>query len=266
MNNKKNYYEILGIDKNATEVEIKKAYRKQATKMHPDVGGDPKSFMELKKAYDVLRNPTTKKEYDAKNMYSSDNRSDFFNTYANKKNNAPSKDNNKKAYNKAPSQKESNFYSQSVKNKEFNFKNNNPKSNTGNNHSTFDKYFKETNSEFYEREFYDEEDEEEYNNHSSFKKLIIYILIVSVFIYIGYSFYSYTKPVKVEKEESAITKLIPSSDKTFKINSTEKKVKEAMGEPDSIYKNVWTYGESKVYFNDEGKVIEYTNAGNLSVK
>ena len=48
------FYELLGIDKSATEADIKKAYRKQAMQHHPDKGGDPEKFKEISKAYEVL--------------------------------------------------------------------------------------------------------------------------------------------------------------------------------------------------------------------
>ena len=43
----KRYYELLGVKKDASEDDIKKAFRKKALKMHPDKGGDPKAFQEL---------------------------------------------------------------------------------------------------------------------------------------------------------------------------------------------------------------------------
>jgi DnaJ family protein A protein 2 len=43
----KKYYELIGVDKDATFDGIKKAYRKKAMKMHPDKGGDPDAFKEL---------------------------------------------------------------------------------------------------------------------------------------------------------------------------------------------------------------------------
>ena len=59
MSTKRDYYEVLGISKKATEDEIKKAYRKLARKHHPDVNpGDKnaqKKFQEVQEAYDILR-------------------------------------------------------------------------------------------------------------------------------------------------------------------------------------------------------------------
>lgn len=64
----KDYYKILGVDKNATESEIKKAYRKMALKYHPDKNaGDKQSeekFKEAAEAYDVLSNSEKKSNYD----------------------------------------------------------------------------------------------------------------------------------------------------------------------------------------------------------
>lgn len=65
---KQDYYEILGITKSATSVEIKKAYRKMALKYHPDKNpGDKKAEENFKKAaeaYEVLNNPDKKARYD----------------------------------------------------------------------------------------------------------------------------------------------------------------------------------------------------------
>lgn len=64
----KDYYKILGVDRNATSEEVKKAYRKMAMKYHPDKNnGDIDSetkFKEAAEAYDVLSNPEKKSNYD----------------------------------------------------------------------------------------------------------------------------------------------------------------------------------------------------------
>jgi len=65
---KRDYYEILGVGKNADESEIKKAYRKMALKYHPDKNpGDSESeekFKEAAEAYEVLSNPNKRARYD----------------------------------------------------------------------------------------------------------------------------------------------------------------------------------------------------------
>jgi curved DNA-binding protein len=62
------YYKILGIDKNASDADIKKAYRKLARKYHPDLNPNDKEaekkFKELNEANEVLGNPKNRKKYD----------------------------------------------------------------------------------------------------------------------------------------------------------------------------------------------------------
>jgi len=61
-----NYYEILGVNKNATTDEIKKAYRRLALKYHPDRAGKEHEhkFKEANEAYQVLSNPQKRAQYD----------------------------------------------------------------------------------------------------------------------------------------------------------------------------------------------------------
>ena len=65
----KDYYKVLGVDKKATESQIKKAYRKLAIKHHPDKNPDDKQaeerFKEIAKAYAILGDPDKRKEYDS---------------------------------------------------------------------------------------------------------------------------------------------------------------------------------------------------------
>lgn len=60
----KDYYNILGVSKSATEDEIKKAYRKKAHLHHPDKGGDANKFKEVNEAYQVLGNANKRQQYD----------------------------------------------------------------------------------------------------------------------------------------------------------------------------------------------------------
>jgi molecular chaperone DnaJ len=65
---KRDYYEVLGVEKNASEAEIKKAYRKMAQKYHPDMNpGDKEAeakFKEVNEANEVLSNPEKRARYD----------------------------------------------------------------------------------------------------------------------------------------------------------------------------------------------------------
>ncbi|MBE6144882.1 MAG: molecular chaperone DnaJ [Firmicutes bacterium] len=65
--NKRDYYEILGVNKNASESEIKSAFRKLAKKYHPDVSKEPdaaEKFKEAQEAYAVLSDDNKRKQYD----------------------------------------------------------------------------------------------------------------------------------------------------------------------------------------------------------
>lgn len=63
---KRDYYDVLGVSKNATDEEIKKAYRALAKKYHPDVSKETNAadkFKEVQEAYDVLSDPTKREQY-----------------------------------------------------------------------------------------------------------------------------------------------------------------------------------------------------------
>jgi len=61
---KRDYYDVLGVGKEASPDEIKKAFRKKAIEHHPDRGGDEKKFKEANEAYEILSNPDKRKRYD----------------------------------------------------------------------------------------------------------------------------------------------------------------------------------------------------------
>ena len=58
------YYSTLGINRNASQEEIKKAYRKMAMQHHPDRGGDEKKFKQISEAYEILSDPQKKQMVD----------------------------------------------------------------------------------------------------------------------------------------------------------------------------------------------------------
>ena len=64
MPSSKSFYDVLGVSKNASDKDIKSAFRKLAQKYHPDRGGDEAKFKEISEAYETLSNPEKRKEYD----------------------------------------------------------------------------------------------------------------------------------------------------------------------------------------------------------
>jgi len=60
----RDYYEVLGVGKDASADEIKKAFRRAAVEHHPDRGGDEAKFKELNEAYEVLKDTEKRKRYD----------------------------------------------------------------------------------------------------------------------------------------------------------------------------------------------------------
>jgi molecular chaperone DnaJ len=64
MATKRDYYEVLGVGKDASADEIKKAFRRSAVEHHPDRGGDETKFKELNEAYEVLKDGEKRKRYD----------------------------------------------------------------------------------------------------------------------------------------------------------------------------------------------------------
>jgi molecular chaperone DnaJ len=69
------HYEALGVSRDASTEEIKKAFRKLARELHPDMNPDPAAaerFKSVTHAYDVLSNPESRSQYDICLLYTSD--------------------------------------------------------------------------------------------------------------------------------------------------------------------------------------------------
>lgn len=71
----KDYYDILGVSRGASQEEIKRAYRKLAHEHHPDKGGDSERFKQINEAYQVLSDPQKRQQYDQFGRTSFDSRS-----------------------------------------------------------------------------------------------------------------------------------------------------------------------------------------------
>lgn len=65
----RNFYDVLGVKRDASQKEIKSAFRKLAQKYHPDAGGDEEKFKEISEAYDTLSDEKKRKEYDQLLMF-----------------------------------------------------------------------------------------------------------------------------------------------------------------------------------------------------
>ena len=69
MSQEKNLYEVLGVDKNVSESDLKKAYKKLAIKNHPDKGGNEEKFKEISEAYSILSDADKRRKYDTFGTY-----------------------------------------------------------------------------------------------------------------------------------------------------------------------------------------------------
>ena len=67
----KNFYEELGLEKNATKSEIKSSYRSLVKQHHPDAGGEKERFLAIQNAWETLNDPIKKEKYDKKIFSSS---------------------------------------------------------------------------------------------------------------------------------------------------------------------------------------------------
>jgi curved DNA-binding protein CbpA len=67
-----NLYEVMGLGPDATQIEIKRRYRKLAREWHPDAGGDPREFARIAEAYEVLSDEQARARYDATGFFGRD--------------------------------------------------------------------------------------------------------------------------------------------------------------------------------------------------
>ena len=67
---KRDYYRVLGVSEDASKDDLDRAYRTQARKRHPDSGGSEEEMKSLNEAHDILRDPETRKAYDAERRLS----------------------------------------------------------------------------------------------------------------------------------------------------------------------------------------------------
>lgn len=63
------YYSVLGVSRDASPEDIKRAYRRLASKHHPDKGGEDAKFQEIQKAYEVLSDPQKRQQHDNPNQF-----------------------------------------------------------------------------------------------------------------------------------------------------------------------------------------------------
>ena len=100
--NLKNYYQELGLEKNASKKEIKSAYRSLAKKYHPDTGGNKEKFLAIQSAWETLNDPKEKQIYDSNLSYNEDyqeiNTKNWSTDLKSQKNNSINKDNDIKTW------------------------------------------------------------------------------------------------------------------------------------------------------------------------
>jgi len=78
------YYSILGIPKNASDQDIRKAYKKMSMQHHPDRGGNEEQFKKVNEAYQTLKDPQKRQEYDnPQHRFTTRNMDDFADIFSN---------------------------------------------------------------------------------------------------------------------------------------------------------------------------------------